>query len=548
MVRGHEERERPFDPSQPPTWRGSAHDLVANPVPMSFRGPVELYEFSGSTWHTCGRFPNVRAAEGHINGGSSSTIYSMQPIGVRPGEEHNAVYRLNPGGFADDVRELVHRYYGKLRTDASEEELTSELIDALKNRRTSDALEQASELLEGFGVEALGPNSDPLYLYINFGDTYDPTIMWSRIDNKIIVAMGGWGSVWEDEGEQASQEDAWHDYLHREFSGSVRRQLDNYTDTPEGERDLDRFDELTSEDEYDLFEQALREAQEESKSTRYPEWIMESEGYALTHVDVVVNKAVELVQGGWQPKRLETNRPKGGRGFDKNPGLRVKKTVPDPPDENAGYKLGLVSGRQQYAQYTWPKAVAQAKREAASGSSNALRLELQLLRWGPDGQQIDALEFPADEFAAAKRAAVEHVQQGGNMAELRGLSSRLFAQHGFGDRAHWNLLTVEPEESGALRSNRPKKRRAPKKAAAASATPKHTKNGLTREMEDAIKRSRVNGGMTIKLYRFSYEDEVSLGDEATDAKELPGVDGGFETTVYSGPGWRVELVGDGDPR
>jgi hypothetical protein len=32
------------------------------------------------------------------------------------------------------------------------------------------------------------------------------------------------------------------------------------------------------------------------------------------------------------------------------------------------------------------------------------------------------------------------------MAEVRGRASRLFAQRGFGDRANWNIMTVEPKE------------------------------------------------------------------------------------------------------
>lgn len=214
---------------------------------------------------------------------------------------------VNPGGFRADVAWLVSEYHGKLRTDLSEDELTDAIVQAFKDQDTDDALSTANDLLEGHGVEELGPNSRPEYYYINFGDTYDATIMWSRRDDKVFVAKGGWGSVWEDEGEGNAQDEAWQSYLRREFSRDMRRALENHSDTPEGEAELERFNDLDVEAEKQLFDKALYDAQQESRGSRYPEWVMSSDGYSLMHMEVVVAKAVELVREGWEPGELTPN-------------------------------------------------------------------------------------------------------------------------------------------------------------------------------------------------------------------------------------------------
>lgn len=120
--------------------------------------------------------------------------------------------------------------------------------------------------------------------------------------------------------------------------------------------------------------------------------------------------------------------------------MKAIATSPSPPATEPGYRLGL-GGRQKYTQYTFQKAIAVSKREA--GSENALRVELQILLWDPDGKQIDPITLAASHTTQAKQAARAHVQGGGSMAEVRGVSSRLFAQQGFGDRAVWILYTVE---------------------------------------------------------------------------------------------------------
>lgn len=335
LVRGHEEAERPFEPEVAPTWRGSSRDLVANPVPAGFRAPVELFAFSGKRWVSCGRQANVKAAEQKIrnltsDGWNSETIFRMEPIGTDPNNPSlTPELRLNPGGFHSDLTELVSRYHGKLDTELSVEEMVSDLERAFKEEDTDDALRHADELLEGHGVEALGPvnmNDGPPYLYVNFGDTYDPTIMYSRDDNKIFVAMGGWGDVWSEEGEANLFDEEWDSHIASEFNHELESEaiaVEPPSDDDEPSALQARVLELIESDEPDtkeLFQAALYRVQQRGATgrTKYPDFEQHSEGLSVLHMDVVVQEAVHMLVDGWQPKRsLTKNGDSLGEAFER---------------------------------------------------------------------------------------------------------------------------------------------------------------------------------------------------------------------------------------
>lgn len=221
----------------------------------------------------------------------------------------------NPGGFKEDLAWLVGEYHRKLRTDLSEDELTEQLYEVLTKKRYQDALQEANKLLEGHGVEALGPvnaRNGPPYLYINFGDTYDATIMWSRDDRKIFVAKGGWGDVWSEEGEPNLLQDGWDSWLGSEFSEKLTSELEQAAerDVPHrAQRRLDEFESWDSDQQKQLFEKALWKCQQEGSGVgpKYPEVSQESDGIFVHHLDTVVTKAAELVLNGWAPEEHSPN-------------------------------------------------------------------------------------------------------------------------------------------------------------------------------------------------------------------------------------------------
>ncbi len=272
LVKRHEEDEKPFDPERAPRWRGSSRDLVAN-----------------------GRFVQ------------------------------------NPGGFRSDLQELVHDYYRNLKNpdDLSEEQIVQELVVAFDEESTGDALKRADELLEGFGVEHVGGvdmRSGPPYLYVNFGDSYAATIAWSRDNNKVFVAKGGWAELAEAN-EATAFDEGWSNWLASEFehaleSAAIGLDPDHDDDTPVPggvqEKVLDLIevpghwysDESSAPPEgatKELFERALHRAQNGSGGRgKFPEVTEESDGgIFVRHLDVVANEAATMLAEGWKPGKWE---------------------------------------------------------------------------------------------------------------------------------------------------------------------------------------------------------------------------------------------------
>jgi hypothetical protein len=133
-------------------------------------------------------------------------------------------------------------------------------------------------------------------------------------------------------------------------------------------------------------------------------------------------------------------------------GKKVPVVVTRPSDlfsKNAGYKLGLVMNkRQEFASYSFEQAMRIAAREKGE---NALRGEITTIVWGPDGQQVPQLRQNFTPDAKSKRAALAYakklVEEGqASMVHVQGETRRTFAQRGFGDRAIFELFSVEKKE------------------------------------------------------------------------------------------------------
>lgn len=236
---------------------------------------------------------------------------------------------VNPGGFEADLGALVSEYYGKLNTELTEDELTAALVEAFQKKSTSRALAKADELLEGHGVEALGP--EDMYLYINFGDTYSPTIMYSRDEDKVFVAMGGWGDVWSEEGAPALFDQGWDSWLRSDFTHKLEEEAisadpDHDTDDPvPGGAQEKALAFIEGEDDAlkELFQRAMHRAQ--NVGGKYPEVVEKSDGITVTHLPLVVDEAVDMLREGWRPGTFEghstrraTHRPNAAEGANEN--------------------------------------------------------------------------------------------------------------------------------------------------------------------------------------------------------------------------------------
>lgn len=56
-------------------------------------------------------------------------------------------------------------------------------------------MECINETIGGHGVEALGDNMEPAALYVNTGDTYSPTLLYSY--NSDTIRLTTWGDFAE---------------------------------------------------------------------------------------------------------------------------------------------------------------------------------------------------------------------------------------------------------------------------------------------------------------------------------------------------------------
>jgi hypothetical protein len=95
-------------------------------------------------------------------------------------------------------------------------DVASRLKSNLKRLDPENALEMANEALGGFGVEGINGRDtestaspyywqDAVLLYVNMGDTYDPTIVYDvGMDRIEISSWGGWVEWAEGKGRLSS--------------------------------------------------------------------------------------------------------------------------------------------------------------------------------------------------------------------------------------------------------------------------------------------------------------------------------------------------------
>lgn len=110
-------------------------------------------------------------------------------------------------------RHITDAWHGV--SDADAKELVRKLRDAEGDPDSVDAaLEDANEVLGGYGVEAVPCETcptdsyyqDKIALYVNMGDTYSATIVYDTVEEEFFV--GSWGDFYEaHEAEEHADEE-----------------------------------------------------------------------------------------------------------------------------------------------------------------------------------------------------------------------------------------------------------------------------------------------------------------------------------------------------
>lgn len=148
---------------------------------------------------------------------------------------------VNPGQFHKDLEELIIKRWGRTLHDP--ELALKETKRILKGGRPDRVMKELDELLDTHGVEYV-PGIKEEIAYLNTGDTYEPTIMYSSGDNKYFVS--DWGSLVEAS-EPGQFDDAWDNWIRGEVERCIRRDIDHDIDLTGSEKEdlaaeLDDFD------------------------------------------------------------------------------------------------------------------------------------------------------------------------------------------------------------------------------------------------------------------------------------------------------------------
>lgn len=208
---------------------------------------------------------------------------------------------VNPSKFHDELKKLVLEEWRLTTAELEEAEA------ALKEGGRPDlVMRKLNGILDTHGVEAIPPSGmDTKYLYLNTGDTYNATVLYSYDEDKYFVS--DWGTVVE-EYEPEAERAAWSDWLEREVTRELKREIEGQSSLSEAETEkiLDKVDEFDSDEFYDRFYEIVRDVG--------GQFTHESDGsiFVYRQREAVQDLASELLG---ERKPNNSNAPLGGQGF-----------------------------------------------------------------------------------------------------------------------------------------------------------------------------------------------------------------------------------------
>ena len=174
--------------------------------------------------------------------------------GTWRGKAHELV--VNPGQFEKDLRELVDA--SKLAEPEEAFQKAKEILDEGGN--PNDVMDELNELLDMHGVEAFPSQKlpHPDFLYLNSGDTYNATLVYSYGENKYFVST--FGDIVEG-AEPELENEGWDSWLESEVRRQLSREIEGQSSLSEAatERIVEGLDDIESEALHRKFVDAVNE-------------------------------------------------------------------------------------------------------------------------------------------------------------------------------------------------------------------------------------------------------------------------------------------------
>lgn len=253
---------------------------------------------------------------------------------------------LNPGDFYAELRDLVKRW--RLKVDAYEDARTILESDA----DPEDKLRDLDRVLKTHGVEAIPPSAqEPAFLYLNTGESYESTVMYSTGDEKFFVSS--WGDTFEVWEREEAVPEAWQSWIRERVESGIRSRLSRDEDrgavSPETvERVEQALDDYDSDELRRSFEKILREINGEI--------IVEGDGSVAVHLldDAIDELYGDLVHGHQQQSMNPSGAALGGEDFISELKRQItvdRQVLAKPPGTPSSVVRGLPPTGQLYVNF-----------------------------------------------------------------------------------------------------------------------------------------------------------------------------------------------------
>lgn len=328
----------------------------------------------------------------------------------RGGSRHERLV-VNPSQFHKELRELVDA--SKLSDPDEAFEKAKAILEEGGN--PNDVMDALNELLDMHGVEAFPSQklSGPDFLYLNSGDTYNATLVYSYDDNKYFVST--FGDIVEN-AEPEMEGEEWDSWLEGQVRKDLAREIEGQSSLSEEatEKIVEGLDDIESEDLHRQFVEAVYEVGGQVT--------FENDGsvFVYQQKEAIVALASEILDSAGKVPEQETfgfnpRRRNAGGAMTAEEFMALVKSEADVRDRGLRMSFSPRSGQLFVNYYNLPEDII-ARREGGGAEAENNRFMFVVAGFS-EGRTGAGQGVPI----AATKVKLEHTINSGNHAyRLRG--------------------------------------------------------------------------------------------------------------------------------